>query len=267
MEGENTPSQTNPNNHPMILSISYHNEETAKRSYEQLALTTKDNPMPVYVLDNNYPLIKDPNYIYNLCDRLGFFYVNAGENLGSIGGFKFLMDLTEDYAAELDDAGKNVITLDGDMFPLTNGWNTALFEVLDADSKVVMASIHNNHSFREMDERGFTPSVIGGHQVRIVAAPVVNSVSAVKRGWFNKIMGDLDLRKYYGGAEIATWRRMDHDKEQWVFLCDYTEDCANTPADKIYTEFKWKYAHLGMDMSFEQYVTRVDLHGVEGAIE
>ena len=243
----------------MILSISYHNEATAKRSYEQLAETTKENPMPVYVLDNNYPLIKDTMFIPNLCERLGFIYVNAGENLGLQGGYNFLLEIVKEL-------NSNVIMYDGDSYPVTNGWNTAMFECLNTQPKVVWVSLQNDSTWAEFQNREYINDTIGKHRVRVVTTPVINSICAFKREWLNEIGGVFEPRKYYGGFEMAMFSKMNRLKHFWVFLSDFSEQRNEIPSDTIYTEYKIKYAHRNMNMSFEEYVKRVDLHGIDNAI-
>jgi len=239
----------------MIITISYHNEATVKRSYEQLAKTIKDTPMQVVLLDNNYPLIKDNGFVYKVCQDLGFTYLNLGENIGSPLGYKYLLDFIEGKT-------NKVVTYDGDSFPITNGWNKALFDVLDSEN-VECASLQNDDSYRELTERtGYYQSIINGYSVRVVRTAVTNSICAYKMDFLNESCGLLELPKYYGGAECAMWNKMNHNKHLWVFLDDYKElRNAGELTDSIYTEFKYKYAHLQMQMSFEQYVLREDLHG------
>jgi hypothetical protein len=238
----------------MILTISYHNEATVKRSYEQLAKTIKDTPMEVFLLDNNYPLNKNSSFVYKICHDLGFTYINLGENVGLQAGYNFLLNATKDK-------GNKVILFDGDCYPETKGWNKALFDVLDSE-EVKWATLRNEHSYKELNERGYEQTSINGYSARIVKQPVINSTSAYKRDWLESKNGISEPRKYYGGFEWAMWRKMNLEKDKWVFLDDFNElTNAGELTDEIYTEFKYKYAHLGMDMSFEQYVLRTDLHG------
>jgi hypothetical protein len=238
----------------MILTISYHNEATVKRSYEQLAKTIKDTPMEVFLLDNNYPLNKNSNFVYKICHDLGFTYINLGENVGSPRGYKFLLDSVEGKTDK-------VILFDGDSYPETNGWNKALFDALDSE-KIKCASLQNDNSYKELDERGYEKTTINGYSARVVKQAVINSISAYKTDFLKEKCGLLELPKFYGGAECAMWNKMNHNEDMWVFLDDFKElRNAGELTDSIYTEFKYKYAHLGMDMSFEQYVLRTDLHG------
>lgn len=235
----------------MILTISYHKEEIARKSYEQLKLTTQDEPMPVLVLDNHYPLNKDKSFVRNLCEEMGFLYFSAGKNIGLHEGYNYLRKFA---------ASDAFIIYDGDSFPVTNGWNSALLNLIQ-DKATVWASLHNKHSYAEMDVSGFEKASIEGYNCRLPRKAVVNSICAFKTEWVRSVGGFSEPNEFYGGFESAMFNKMNHFVEKWAFLDDFSEISIEAEADSIYTEYKWKHAHLGMKMSFEQYVLETELHG------
>jgi hypothetical protein len=235
----------------MILTISYHKEEIVRKSYEQLKKTTADNPMPVLVLDNHYPLIKDKNFVKNICEELGFLYFSAGQNIGLHNGYNYLRKFV---------TTKRFILYDGDSFPTTDDWNTALTDVV-RDPRTVWASLYNHHSYSELDNRGYWTKEINGYKCRVTQQAVTNSVCAFQTEWVESVGGFSEPNEFYGGFEVSMWKKMNPHMEQWAFLNDYKEDRIHLENDSIYTEYKWKHAHLGMRMSFEQYVGETDLHG------
>lgn len=228
-----------------ILTISYHNEAISEIAYKQLNNTCSGTP--VYLLDNNYPLTKDKDHVRNICDKYGFKYFNAGENLGLHEGYNYL-------AKQCDD--EIIILYDGDSYPITNEWDKAL-ENVHLRPDIVWASLYNQHSYKEMDERGYDQVEINGYNCRITKRPVINSISAFKRSWLEEVSWFTEPSKYYGGLEMAMWYKKKPEYK-WAFLDDYKETALPNVGeiqDLIYTEYKIAHAHKGDPRSFEEYAS------------
>lgn len=233
-----------------ILTISYHNEKVAKTAYEQLCKTVSGKPTKVILLDNNYPLIKDKNYIKDLCALYDFEYVNVGQNLGLHHGYNHLISL-------LPKEVESFICYDGDSYPVTPGWDEALLKV-HQDPNIIWSSLHNEHSYKEINERGYTPVNLFGIQGRLTHRPVINSICAFRKSWIESVGGLTEPSKYYGGLEVAMFQRIPHGK-YWIFLDDYSETRINNAdliSDPLYTQYKWEHAHLGNPLSFEEWLKK-----------
>lgn len=233
-----------------LLTISFHNEQIADISYEQLIKTTSTEPCKVLLLDNNYPLLKNKDHIKNICKKYDFEYFNVGRNIGDHEGYNYLIK-------QLPNNCDRYILYDGDSYPITPDWHIPLLKVHD-DSSVIWSSLHNKRSFEEMYERGFYPALIENYYCTVPKAPVINSVCAIKKSWAESIGEFTEPNKYYGGFEIAQWNKKKEDLK-WVFLNDFKEE--NIPniseiQDKIYTEYKWEHAHKGNPLSFEEYINK-----------
>lgn len=243
-----------------ILSISFHNEKIAEQSYKQLYDTIVDKSN-VFILDNNYPLLKDKDFIKNICKKYGFTYFNAGHNLGLHEGYNYLI-------TQLPKECDTFICYDGDSYPVTQGWDVPIIEVFN-DEKVVWSSLHNVHSFNEMDERGYTDKIINNINCRVTKKPVVNSICAFKRKWLEDVGFLSEPSKYYGGLEMAMWYKKKPEYD-WVFLKDFTEIAIPNLSeiqDSIYTEYKWEHAHKGNNMIFAEYVKHKQLKGTADSLK
>lgn len=231
-----------------LLSISYHNEQVTESTYRQLVETMQIDPCEVYVLDNNCPLVRDKNFLKNLCDKYEFKYFNAGTNLGLAGGWNFLIN-------QLPDDCDRMILFDGDGYPVTLNWHIPLLKVHD-DPRVVWSTLSHKTSTREMMERGFTPEIISGYKCKITKTPVVNTICAFKRSWLKEINGLKEPNRYYGGVEMYLWSKKKDNL--WVFIEDYEEIQHPIEADRVYTVYKWYHAHEGLDISLEEFIEKGD---------
>lgn len=233
-----------------LLTISYHNEKVAEATYQNLHNTMKNKPCKVLLLDNNCPLMRDKNFLKDLCTRLGFEYHNAGSNLGLHDGYNYLI-------TKLPKGATRFILFDGDSYPVTPDWHIPLLKLLD-DPSVVWGSLYNQISYREMSERGGNKSVVSGYKVTIPTGAVMNSVSSFSIEWINSVHGFTEPNKFYGGLEVHMWAKIPKGKK-WIFLDDYAETINPIEPDPIYTQYKWAHAHEGQtELSLEEFISNVD---------
>lgn len=234
-----------------LLTISYHNEKIADVSYDQLVKTMINDKCKVLLLDNNYPLLKDKEYIKEICKKYGFEYHNVGYNLGLHEGYNYLIKhLPKDCTS--------FIAYDGDSYPITLDWHIPLLK-LHNDPLVVWSSLYNYHSYGEMDQRSYRNEVIQGYNCRVPLAPVVNSICAFKTAWIKAVGGLQEPSKYYGGLEVAMWR-LKQPNLKWAFLNDYKEESVPNIfdiQDVVYTQYKVAHAHKGNPLSFAEYLKTV----------
>ncbi len=238
-----------------ILSISFANERVAEKSYENLAETSGDEQ--VIILDNHYPLRRQ-FVLKDICERYRFHYIDAGYNMGLYDGWNFLLET-------LPMECKSVILHDGDNFLLNDGWTGAIFDVLE-DGTVGNCIVSNDINYRELHERGFESETINGHKVRISKQAICCTVGGWSVPFLRSIGGITAPHKYYGGNEVHMWKYYQEQGKKLVVLEDFHEelDSMKSLQDAAYQEYKIRYAHQGMNISFDKFLeSGVPLIGVD----
>lgn len=224
----------------MIAVVSYANEKVTELSLRQLAITADSTRVNVW--DNHYPLNR-PNFVLDLCRKLGFDYYSEGQNVGMYRAYNELINMTN----------QNVILYDADCMPDKSGWDTAILEVLK-NASIGCVTLSNATNRREMMERGFSRETINGHVVKEPHSAVTNTVCGFNIDFLKSIGGLTGSHKYYGGNEIEMWRH--YGPKRWVFLDDYNEltESVKSLHDWQYEQYKLLYAHRGLGISFEEYL-------------
>ena len=238
-----------------ILSISYANEKVANRSYENLSETSADEQ--VWVLDNHYPLIRK-HILGEICDRYRFHRIDNGYNMGLYDGYNHLLSL-------LPNDCQSVILHDGDNFLIEEGWSRACSEVLQ-DETVGTCIVSNDINYRELNERGYESVNINGHNVKISKQAICCTVGGWSLPFLRAIGGITAPHKYYGGNEVHMWDHYRQQGKKLVVLEDFHEELKSMKAlqDVAYEEYKIRYAHQGMNMSFETFLeSDIPLLGVD----
>ncbi len=235
-----------------ILSTSYANETVAAKAYNRLAAQVyryraTTNPIEVVIFDNHYPL-NDPMFLPKLCAENGFMYNHAGENIG-------LYAACNQMISRLTKNCKSVIGFDGDNWIIEDDWINALYTVME-DETVGTAMVSTPINVRELEERGYERAVINGYRVKISKQALCMSVSCWNVPFLRAINGITAPHKYYGGNEVAMQDFYAQHGKKLVVLEDYHEELDEMKAlqDWQYEEYKIKYAHQGLNMSFNEFL-------------
>lgn len=193
------------------------------------------------ILQNHYPINEQLNdkLLQVLFEHNGISVYDAGQNLGLSGGLNYLLST---IPLQDDDI---VLATDLDVWPVTSNWGQAIVDVLRADSSVGWVSLQNQHSKKELAERGFTIHSIGGHVCYEGHTPCVQSII----GWSAKSLkglGELkEQQHYYGGGEVTNHPRLKKLGLKWVYLPQYEETYhPYCEGDRSYVVYKWNYSHL-----------------------
>lgn len=234
----------------VMCTPAFANPLVMARTFDMIRATATEN-LPWLVLNQHYPLPSKHAYqcsLLELAEKHRFQLFDTGENVGLSAGYNFLINMLEN-----DDI---VIALDPDVLPATTGWDKALIDCFQ-DPRNVWASLANEISFGQIDERGYTTEISNGYKLRIPKTAVVNSMSAWRVSWLRSAGGIKEPRKYYGGLECCMWTKLDQVNKRWVFLQHYWEHKSeDLPplVDNWYHAYKWAYATEGEERSFEEYL-------------
>jgi hypothetical protein len=174
-----------------------------------------------------------------LFEHYGCKVHDLGKNMGLSGGLNYLIN---NLNLQDDDI---VIGTDLDVWPTTQDFGKAIVEVLRADPTVGWVSLQNQHSKKELNERGYTIHTIGGHVCYEGHTPCVQSII----GWSAKSLKGLGQLKeqqhYYGGGEVVNHPRLKQLGLKWVYLPQYEEIFhPYCEGDRSYVVYKWNYSHL-----------------------
>ena len=210
--------------------------ECMRQVYETIGI-----PVEHHVLMNHYPINQDLNdkVLLTVFDHYKCKVHDLGANTGLSGGYNYLI---KQLNLQDDDI---VIGLDLDCYPVTQNYGQALVKVLKGDRSIGWASLQNQHSVRELAERGFTPHIVDGVLVHEAHTACVNSICAWSGKFLNGFGGLQEPSKWYGGLEAMSFSKVKQLGFKWVYLPQYEERFHFTmQADRCYIVYKWSLAHL-----------------------
>lgn len=223
-----------------MVSLAYVPSRIATECLKQVYKTIGVDPLHL-VLHNHYPIEQELNdkLLTTLFDHYDCSQFDLNGNTGLSAGYNFLIsqcDLKDDDI---------VIGLDLDCFAVTQGWGEALVKVLRADPTIAWASLQNQHSVKELQERGFTPHTVDGVLVHEAHQACVNSICAWSGKFLNQLGGLKEPNQFYGGLESISMPKVKQLGMKWVYLPMFKEEHNDLmTADGCYRHWKWNYAHL-----------------------
>ncbi len=210
--------------------------ECMRQVYETIGI-----PVEHHVLMNHYPINQELNdkVLLAVFDHYKCKVHDLGANTGLSGGYNYLI---QQLNLQDDDI---VLGLDLDCYPITQNYGQALVKVLRGDKSIGWASLQNQHSVRELSERGFTPHVVDSILVHEAHTACVNSICAWSGKFLNGFGGLQEPNKWYGGLEAMSFGKVKQLGFKWVYLPQYEERFHPTmQADRCYIVYKWSLAHL-----------------------
>lgn len=235
-----------------MVSTAFAPARVVTESMKQLYRTAGTSEFEHHILMQHYPLSKDLN------DKLLttiFNYYNCkihdlGSNVGLSAGYNYLINQLN---LQDDDI---VIGADLDTYPITDGWMDAIVKVMKADSNIAYCSLQNQHSEKELNDRGYSIHTVANTVCYEGHTPVVQSII----GWSPKVLkqfnGIQEQRKMYGGSEVTMWPKLQAAGYKWYYLPQYKEVFHPLcQGDRCYIVWKWSYAHLrDTDLDFESWI-------------
>jgi hypothetical protein len=235
-----------------MVSLAFVPARIAIESMKQIYATIGDIKFEHHILQQHYPIAKDLNdrLLYTLFDHYDCNVHDLGKNIGLSGGYNYLINRLNLKDDDL------VIGTDLDVYPVTQGWGEALKRVAEADTNVGWISLQNQHSARELQERGYTPHNIGGVLCHEGHQACVQSII----GWTGRSllgMGKLEENnQWYGGMESRSFPRLKALGLKWVYLPQYEEKFSPlVECDAPYRHYKWNLAHLKTTtLDFESWI-------------
>lgn len=205
-----------------------------------------------WVLDNHYPCGEDNSVkIKAAAAKYGYSYFDSGADLGLQGS------LNNFYKHNPQPAGTIHIGVDPDSTSAV-GFDKAIVDVMRADSNLVMCATMNT-GIDDAIAKGrciVLESVIGGHSVFVHPNIEMVNVCGYNLDWINSVGGFDQPNKYYGGLEIALYRKFK--RERLVFLLDVPNVelvDSHLVTDPKYRQ--WKTEHLkGYKGSFKEWLSK-----------
>lgn len=222
--------------------------------------TTLGKDREVFLLDQHWPIKKNKSHeeCKSIAQDLGATLFDAGYNLGLHNGYNYIFE-----KAGLTDEDL-VLCVDPDTWLVTEGWDTAMEEVLlwtDCVWTCLMnegVETEQNVGWRE--QRILVPN--GSNAPKNIKAwrparPCIQSICGFKYSWLRKIGGFNEPSAFYGGLECALYSKLDHTNEVLLYLPDYRDDFFHFSPRGIaqYNEYKIAHAHKGSwKGDFESYL-------------
>jgi hypothetical protein len=245
------------------ISLCYNDPKIIEESLNQLQVTRdKENvEMIIVMVDQHWPIDREKNKkeIERIALKNSAILLDPGKNLGLHHGFNWAFN-----QLHIPDNAM-VIGFDPDSWPVVAGWDKSMCDVFVADPSIIWLSLWHPHATRELlhENKSKPESVIAGHRVVEVSAPVMNSVCGFRAGFLKKSGGLTEPSKYYGGLECSMWEKVKaHGK--WVFLPDYKEELHfQDVVNPLYRDWKWEHAHKEYPHDFTQFLKE---RGVELAL-
>lgn len=237
-----------------ILTLLYGSEKAIMRGLRSI-VDHKHPLTPVYAINQHYPLWQ-PHFVDFLQQEFDIKILDAGKNLGIVGGTLFMLDNIP-YT-------DNVILMDCDAVISTYNFDRKLSEVCTGD--VVWATCFNNAAMDDMVERaGYHVSIINGHRCWVPHSAVINTTSAHNRDWLKANL--VQENAYYGGSEASMFPRLGN--KRWVFVEDVIEIAKKDLPfydDEVYLQYKIAHARGAVDHrykgSFDEYLKHIN-YGIQ----
>lgn len=227
------------------ISMCYNDEEIIHESIEQCYATKDPTVETVHCLVDAHWPIDYPKFrrrIEQIAAKFGCVLVDPGRNLGLHGNFNFAWS----RFAIPPNAG--VIGYDPDSWPITPGWDRAMGEVFDANSKIAWLSLWHPQASRELIQEGRSQrtEVLAGKKIHYLARPALNSICMFRQAYLSQTGGIIEKTPYYGGLEIHMWEHLKASNWEWVFLEEFKEALHFLEKQNpLYRHWKYATTHLG----------------------
>lgn len=209
-----------------------------------------------HLLNNHYPRNEEKNdkLVKAICDVYGIKYYDLGYNLGLQAGYNHLIQ-----QANLND-DDIVIGIDPDVWPVTPNWGQALIKAAQQPA-FAWVSLQNQHSQRELQERGFTEVIVSDLKIQLAHHACVNSIAAWRYGVLKELGFLQEPRKYYGSIESHMFPMIRRLNKHWAYLSDYHEQFSPlVDSEPLYKKYKVEYAHkLSTNLEFKEWL-KLELH-------
>jgi hypothetical protein len=231
------------------VSIAYMMPETIASSVARFFETAGEAPLKWILVDNHWPMYGQPDKtkstypVYSLARLMNADRVTPEKNLGGHGGLSFGLKAL-DFAD--DDL---ILNYDLDSWPVTQGWLSAMIEVMEADSSLGFVALLDNRCESGKDWKFET---IGGHKVAFLNHPDMWNVTLFR----GKMLRDgmVADSKYYGFVETAMARRLQEKELRMGRMYDFREDPHPIPHPHHYHHYKREHAEGHFPGSFEEYL-------------
>lgn len=235
----------------VIVSIAYAPARVILACYEQLYKTIGITPSAHLVLNNHYPVNQNRNdrLIKSICEEFGCTLYDLGENVGLQRGYNYLIE-----QANLED-NDIIIGVDSDVWPITPNWGPALVKTIQEPS-FAWATLQNQHSKRELTERGHTEIILNGIKLQMAHYACTNSICAWRKGVVKELGGLQEPRKFYGSIESHMFPMVKKINKHWVYLSEYHEEFSPlVESDLLYKRYKIDYAiKLTTTLEFKEWL-------------
>lgn len=202
-----------------VLTLAYAPAAVLKAGIERLYETATSSFHHV-IVDQHYPFNRSD--VMREVWRLGSVYearvLDPGKNLGLHQGHNWALAQCK---LQDDDI---VILYDPDSWPLTNGWDQAIVDVMRADRGFDIVGLIDPRSRRELDERGIAwEGFVSGLYVQQPVRDGIISVAGYSGALLNRFGGFDEVLPYYGGLEAAMWGRLQAHGGKWCYLTNHDE--------------------------------------------
>lgn len=170
--------------------------------------------------------------------------VNPEKNLGGTEGANFLVRELNPNSEDL------LLWLDGDSWPVTDGWLQAMIEVMAADPTIATLSLWNTEMSGKTD---WVEEVVAGRTVRTFPTHSEAFSVTMWRGHFvfPKIEAE---RAYYGDIETMAYRKAQRLGMRCAWLADFKEIACPIAHPPIYEEWKREHVAGRFNGNFDAYV-------------
>lgn len=238
------------------ISLCHNDPEVIKESIEQFYKTTSGN-IRHGLLDAHWPINKEGTraVMEELREKYGCEIYDAGKNIGLHSGFNFVFEQMKVPRDSL------IIMYDPDSFPISQGWDWAMLDIIKADPTMAWLGLWHPHCEVELkQEKRAVYENIAGFNVWTAHTPCMISVNAFNSNFLHDVGGLSEPCPLYGGLEVEMFPKLTDLGYRQGFLEDYKEIGNHFKINPHYTDWKRQTTHGGEEqIPFPEWLKK---HGI-----